>query len=236
MADEKVTDRYGQEVTWKEMTKGMTARQVTCWRYFLFWPEKEGCFSKTYLSGEEYLALVEEEVGDLESRKMRALSKLGVDEDQVNEIPPVFFRGFVRLEDEKNNPVRLQLARVTAQGERVTPTRELTWIFFGDEQIYVYRSRVDMLNDDIKSERTFEYFYKDVTSFTATSDSARYNELQVSKGCGGEKREFVAISVDSETFQISVAGDRFECALTAQDDNESKISAMKQKLREKKTA
>ncbi len=234
MADEKVTDRYGNSVTQDQLLEGKSESEQKAIRYFYAMPESSGCFSKNYVSDEDYLSLVDRQVGSMESRKARALSRLGLDEDQVREIPPVCFQGFAMLAGDVRG-IDIDLTKVTSNNRIVTPTKELTWLFFGNDQVYVYKARVDMIDSSLKSERTQEYFYKDVTAFASANDSVRTKAPEIKNGCGGDKVAYVDRTVERDTFRIVVPGDQFDCALSPEDDNDSKISAMKQKLREKKT-
>jgi len=235
MAELNYQDRYGNIVKLQELLKNKSASEQMAIRYFNSVPIKSGCFSKTFATDADYLNIVKEQVGSLESRKTRALSRLGVDEDQVCEIPPVCFQGFTQLEHDVKG-IKNDWILLTANGHIVTPTQELTWLFFGNEQVFVYKVRIDTCDNSLKSERTQEYFYKDVTAFASNSDSIRIKVPNVTKGCGSEKVEFVDRNVDKESFRIVVPGEIFQCPLSPEDDNESKISAMKQKLREKKNS
>jgi len=235
MAELTHLDRYGNNVTISELLKNKSPSEQIAIRYFISVPIKSGCFSKTFATDTDYLNIVNEQVGSLEGRKTRALSRLGVDEDQVCEIPPVCFQGFTLLENDVKG-IKNDWIRLTASGHIVTPTKELTWLFFGNEQVFVYKVRIDTCDNSLKSERTQEYFYKDVTAFASSSDSIRTKVPNIKKGCGSETVEYVDRNVDKESFRIVVPGEIFECPLSPEDDNESKISAMKQKLREKKNS
>lgn len=231
MTQKAYEDRYGNKVTLQELLKGKNSSEQKAIKYFYSIP-LSGCFKKKYVSDAEYMALVSEQIGSLESRKERALSRLGLDEDQVREIPPVCFQGYALLHgDVKGINDKIQ---ITERGRIVTPTKELTWLFFGDEQVYVYKVRVDTMDEALKSERTQEYFYRDVTAFASSSDSVRTKVPVLKKGCMSTKIEYIDRAIEKEAFRIVVPGETFECALSPEDDNESKINAMKQKLREKK--
>lgn len=226
------TDRYGNLVALPELLKGRNPSEQKAIRYFQAVPEKKGCFSQKFTTYEEYIQIVNEQIGSLESRKERALSRLGLDEEQVSEIPPVCFQGFTTLEGDVKG-IKNDWIRLTESGRVVTPTKELTWLFFGNDQVFVYEVRVDTCDNSLKSERTLEYFYKDVTAFASSSDSIRTKVPKIVKGCV-PKKVFEDRTVEQESFRIVVPGESFECPLSPEDDNESKISAMKQKLREKK--
>jgi hypothetical protein len=227
------TDRYGNVVGLQELLKNKSPSEQKSIRYFQAVPEKKGCFSQTFTTDEEYIQIVNEQIGSLESRKARALDRLGLEEEQVNEIPPVCFQGFTRLEGDVKG-IKNDWIRLNDNGRIVTPTKELTWLFFGNDQVFVYEVRVDTCDNSLKSERTLEYFYKDVTAFASSSDSIRTKVPKIKKGCVPETI-FEDRVVEQESFRIVVPGESFECPLSPEDDNESKISAMKQKLREKKT-
>ena len=77
-----------------------------------------------------------------------------------------------------------------------------------------------------KKERTEEYFYKDITNFSTSSDTIE--SLQY-KGCAGAPNR---ISVEIQRFSLIVPGDKFSCATYG--DIEQNVKAMKNKLREKK--
>ena len=138
-----------------------------------------------------------------------ALNKLGIDEEQVNEISPVCFEGF----DYKNAYVKK-----TINGKWISSRYEVTWIFFSDSQVHVYSCGFDMDKEN-KKESTSEYFYKDVNSFSTIS------EEEVGQN---------NITVPTEKFGMYGAGINFECALTNCDNVVQSINGMRQKLREKK--
>ena len=90
-----------------------------------------------------------------------------------------------------------------------------------------------MLSQSAK-ESCEEYFYKDITSFATNEDTVEYNRV-VLKGCA--KTPVNSKSTRTVTsLKVVVPGDKFEIAAKGGDDLESKVQAMKQKLREKKNA
>lgn len=228
------TDRYGNDVTLEELLKNKSDSEKKAIKYFKHISEG-GCFSKKYVTDQDYLDLLNDQIGSIESRKQKALKKLGLDESQVQDIAPVCFQGFKLLKDDVKG-INNDFFKFTESGKFVSATKELTWLFFGDEQVYVYRVRVDTVDNSLQSERTFEYFYKDVTAFSSESDSLKKKVPVYKSGCGGEKVEYVDKTVETESFKIVVPGETFFCALSPEDNNEEKINGMKQKLREKKRA
>lgn len=191
----------------RELCKGKTPEQVKAIEYFC----KEGCMTKT-ISDDEYLNLVRAK-RDAMNFRQKALDKIGLDEDEVNEIPPVMFEGFYY----KN-----AYAKQNASGAWVSSAYQVSWVFFSSTQIYLYTYTFNM-DEDKKNERTDEFFYKDVTSFSTMSES------DTAHGLGGNTFE-----VTSEQFAMVVPGDKLFLAMGDVKDADSIIQAMKQKLREKK--
>ncbi|MEI6853801.1 MAG: hypothetical protein WCL06_13225, partial [Bacteroidota bacterium] len=187
---------------------GKNEEQKKVVKYFV---SDGGCLEKT-LTDEEYDAIVRGK-RDNANFKKKALSKIGLDEDQVKEIPPAMFEGFVMKD---------AFAKKRANGKWVSSAYQVSWVFFSTNQIYLY-SCVFNMDEDKKSERTDEFFYKDVTSFSTTS------ETQTPKVIGDKK-----VEVNTNRFAMVVPGDKLFMAMDGVRDSESIIQAMKQKLREKK--
>lgn len=191
----------------RAVCQGKTPDQVKTVEYFC----KEGCMTKT-ISDEEYLQMVRAKRNAMNFKK-KALDKIGLDEDEVSEIPPAMFEGFVY----KN-----AYAKQNASGKWVSSAYQVSWVFFSSTQVYLYSYTFNM-DEDKKNERTDEFFYKDVTSFSTLSES------DTAHGLGGNTFE-----VTSEQFAMVVPGDKLFLAMGDIQDADSIIQAMKQKLREKK--
>ena len=191
----------------RAVCQGKTPDQVKTIESFC----KEGCMTKT-ISDDEYISMVRQK-RDSMNFKQKALDKIGLDEEEVSEIPPAMFEGFVY----KN-----AYAKRTAAGKWVSSAYQVSWVFFSSTQIYLY-SYIFNMDEDKKNERTDEFFYKDVTSFSTLSES------DTAHGLGGNTFE-----VTSEQFAMVVPGDKLFLAMGDIEDADSIIQAMKQKLREKK--
>lgn len=191
----------------RAVCQGKTPDQVKTIEYFC----KEGCMTKT-ITDEEYLQMVRAK-RDAMNFKQKALDKIGLDEDEVSEIPPAMFEGFVY----KN-----AYAKQNASGKWVSSAYQVSWVFFSSTQVYLYSYTFNM-DEDKKNERTDEFFYKDVTSFSTLSES------DTAHGLGGNTFE-----VTSEQFVMVVPGDKLFLAMGDIQDADAIIQAMKQKLREKK--
>ena len=164
------------------------------------------------MSDDEYLTMVRNK-RDAMNFKQKALSKIGLDEEEVSEISPAMFEGFVY----KN-----AYAKQNATGKWVSSAYQVSWVFFSSTQVYLYSYTFNM-DEDKKNERTDEFFYKDVTSFSTLSESDTAHGL-----------EGKTFDVTSEQFAMVVPGDKLFLAMGDIQNADSIIQAMKQKLREKK--
>ena len=192
----------------KQACMGKTEEQKKVIEYFC---KQEGCLSKN-MTDDEYMQLVFRKRDSMNFRA-KALSKIGLDEEEVNEIPPAMFQGFVY----KN-----AYAKKRANGHWVSSAYQVAWVFFSSTQVYIYRHTFNM-DEDKKNESTDEFFYKDVTSFSTSSVT------ETAHGLGDKKFE-----VESNKFSMVVPGDKLYVSMDGVADSESIIQAMKQKLREKK--
>ena len=191
----------------RTLTKGKNPDQVKTIEYFV----KEGCMTKT-ITDEEYWQMIQAKKNSLNLRQ-KALSKIGLDEDEVSESPPAVFEGFV---------FKNAFAKKRANGNWISSSYQVAWLFFSSTQIYIYRYTFNM-DEDKKSESTDEFFYKDVTSFSTAS------ETETAHGLGDSKFE-----IESNKFKMVVPGDKIFVSMDGVEDSEAIIQAMKQKLREKK--
>jgi hypothetical protein len=205
---------------WKTAIKGRSEEQQKVIKYFL---KPEGCFSKN-IPDAEYDSLVQSKYESL-NLKQKALDKTGVDESQVNEITPCEFRHW---HYDKNTRTKLG-----KDGKFRSSAYQVTWLLFSDKQIYVYQYTFNM-DEDGKKEKTEEYFYKDITNFSTSSESEDTVVLKVGKGCINKKPIPVHEKVDHDVFKLIVPGDSFVCDMVNDSEAEGKIRAMKAKLREKK--
>ena len=88
------------------------------------------------------------------------------------------------------------------------------------------------MDEDRKEEATEEYFYRDVTSFSTSSETV--GKVAVDKvSCNGEVT-WNRFNIETSCFIIGVPSDRFYCAMKPSDYTEKAIQSMKAKLREKK--
>jgi hypothetical protein len=86
--------------------------------------------------------------------------------------------------------------------------------------------------DDTLKEKTDEYFYKDITNFSSSSDTVEKEVLEKTS-CTGTPT-YSRKSVSYNRFSLVVPGERFDCSMEQNDYTERSIQGMKAKLREKK--
>lgn len=199
-------DKNGNTVTLERLLSSGNREVI---KYFF--GLSDGCFGPP-MSDEQYMQLVKKKRGAANFRTL-AMKKLGIDGSMVCEISPVNFEGF----STRNAYTK------RSGGGIVTSRYDITWLFFGDEQVYLY-SYSFWLDEYLYTELTKEYFYRDITSF---SHEQRAEETTTSHG-----KERMSVS----TFTMVVPGDVFACSVEATPGSVSSINAMKQKLREKKSA
>jgi len=192
----------------KRLSSGKTPEQTQVIEYFV---RDEGCINKN-IADDDYMAMVRRKRDGL-NLKQKAIGKIGLDEDQIKEIPPAMFEGFV---------FKNAYAKRRATGNWISSAYQVSWIFFSSDQVYLYSYTFNM-DEDKKTERTDEFFYKDVTSFSTSS------ETETAKGNQGQ-----SIEVESNKFAMVVPGDKLYMSMDGVDNAEQIIQGMKQKLREKK--
>lgn len=198
--------------------KGITDDQKAVLRYFL----NEPCWlCKKPISDEEYDAMVMKELKKTDFKK-RALEKIGLDEDQLKEIEPVHFEGFVYDDNSFSK-------KSEKDGLWCSSKYQVSWLFFSSTQLYLYQNTFNMDRHD-KKELTLEYFYKDITNFTSSSDTVQ------SRVWDYKEHKTVIEKINSNRFMVVVPGDKFYCSLKQNDDYERAIQGMKAMLREKKNA
>jgi len=218
-------DAASKKAEMKKLLKGRTPDQQKVIKYFY---DDKGCFKKI-ISDEEYESMVMAKAKSIDF-KQKALDKIGLDESQVSEVAPIHFEEYYFSEEKDRTktyakPGKDRLWRSSAY--------QVSWIFFSSTQVYVYQYTFNM-DEDGKKEDTQEYFYKDITNFSTTSDTVE-KEVPVKTSCSGNTT-YARTSVDTNRFMISAMGDKLYCAMKQNDYTEKAIQGMKAKLREKKGA
>lgn len=198
----------------KERIKGRTDSQKAVIRYFCNEP---ACLAKSPISDAEYDEMVAQVINSY-NFKQKALDKIGMDEDELKEIEPVHFEGY-QFED--------AFAKQGKDNKWRSSKYQLSWLFFSTNQLFLYQYTFNM-DEDGKKEATEEYFYKDITNFSTSSDTVETSVYNAKT----DKDELV--NVNSNRFAITVPGDKFYCSLEQSDYTEQSIRGMKSLLRDKK--
>jgi hypothetical protein len=199
----------------KERAKGRTSEQKQALRYFMV---ENGCLKKT-VKDEEYDAIVSGYLSRLNTKE-KAINKIGLDEDQIKEIEPVHFEGYY-FDGKKT------FFKMGKDGKYRSSAYQVSWLFFSSTQVYLYQTTFN-LDEDGKKEITEEYFYKDITNFSTSSDTVETPYWDI------KQKKSLLKNVDSNRFRLVVPGDSFYCQMAQNDYTERAIQGMKTKLREKK--
>lgn len=205
-----------------DFLRGKTPEQQAIIKFF--YGSGGGCMSSG-MTVQQYQEKVNNRLKTLNTKQM-ALKKLGIDEEEVQEIEPVSFEGYI-FSDKNDNLV----ARATTN-TWVSSDYQVTWIFFGEKELFIYQYSFSMTSDS-KRENTMQYFYQDVTNFAAASDTYQKWVSESTGGCSG-KSEYRQVSADSDEFKIVVPGDTLRCSMTPTDATDAAIRGMRNKLREMK--
>lgn len=201
----------------KQRGKNRTPEQKMALRYFL----NDGCLQKKP-SDEEYDNLVRKMIAERNlNNPQTALDKLGVDADEVTEVKPLFLEGYVF--GDKNS-----YAKVGKDNEWRSSKYQVSWIFCSATHVYLYQYTFNT-DEDGKKVATKEYFFKDITNFSSSSDTVETPYWDK------KQKKVVLKNVDSTRFRITVPGDSLYCVMAQTDENEAAVKGLKAKLREKKT-
>lgn len=155
----------------------------------------------------------------LKNMKTRALEKLGVDEDEVNEIAPIVFDGY--------NYTRSLIKR-GKDGKYRSSKYQAVMFFFSSNEVYCYTYDFSIVENSQK-EATDVYFYKDIVSVSTQTDGVEYS---VGKGKVDPFDPF-----DYESFKLTTAGGTsISCSVRNYDNAQRSINGMRALIREKKMA
>lgn len=114
--------------------------------------------------------------------------------------------------------------RFCKDGNVRTDAQEITWLFFGEDQIYIYTVQFKLTEDSKKKESTQEFFYTDIVSVSISTNTVELNEK---KGFGSGKEE----SIETESFTLVVPGDKMYFAFTSDEESNEAIQGMKNTIR-----
>ena len=221
------TQKADEVAKFNALKKGKTPEQQRVIDFF-YDAGAGGCFSKsasTYTFA-EYQKLVLDKCKSFNFEKL-AFEKIGLDESQVQEIPPVFLSSFHFTDD----------CRIKVQSNQaVSNLYSVTVIYFSATQLYTYQFIFDMMSDNTW-EYTNDYFYSDITCFSTTKQVKEKIDVDLISGCfkkGTEKITKNNYVIDK--LEIVVPGSTFSFSMRNSDTVDQSIQAAKAMIREKKHA
>jgi hypothetical protein len=207
----------------EQLMKGRTEEQKNALKYFY---QYKGCIFGHLMTDQEYEQMVVKMINSTDWKK-KALAKIGMEEEDVQEVRPIHFEGF-------DYTPKHSLSLYGKDMKWRSSHYQISWVFCSATQVYVWQYTFSTI-DDTKKERTEEYFYKDITNFSTVTETIE-KEVPIKTSCKGEV-EFGLKNVEDKQFSIIVPGDRLNCQMEDEDDTvEASIRGLKAKLREKKNA
>lgn len=152
----------------------------------------------------------------LKDMKTRALRKLGVDEDEVSEIAPITFDGYV---------YNKALIKKGKDGKYRSSKYQAVMFFFSSNEVHCFTYDFSIVESSQK-ESTDVYFYKDIVSVSTQTDGTEYS---VGKGKSSQ--------FDYEYFKLTTTGGTsISCAVRNIDDAQRSINGMRSLIKNKKMA
>lgn len=162
---------------------------------------------KAIVTDAEYDASVGSMLNNMQGR---ALNKLGVDEDEVKEIAPISFDGYVYKGASQ--------AKKGEDGLWRTNKYESVILFFSEHEVHCYTYNFDTTSQK-QTEATDVYFYKDIVSVSTASDTVTV----------------LGQNVDYEYFKLTTAGGTaLSVSLRDVNNAQRSINAMRALLKTKK--
>lgn len=153
-------------------------------------------------------------VSQLSNIKERAMNKLGIDEDEVNEIKPISFDGYVY----KNAQIKKG-----KDGKYRSNKYQSVMFFFSDKEVHCYTYDFS-ITENSQRESTDVYFYKDIVSVSTQTEGT---EISVGKG--------KTSTFDYEYFKLTTTGGTsISCAVRNIDDAQRSINGMRTLIRSRR--
>lgn len=217
-----------------DLKLGKTPEQCRCIDYLYSEDaeKKKGCLrgKKGDMDMNEYLRYVSNMANGLNLKEM-AMAKIGLDESQISEIPPVHFSSFVWSGD----GIRRKWEKQGDYYKAATNKYTVTWIFFSADQIYTFNYTFDTTSDDV-TVLTRDFFYKDITCIKTQHDIEGVRRKKT-KGCGCmQKQSYYFDHMETDKLEITVPGADYYFWVDTTETTEQTIQATKAMIREKKNA
>ncbi len=184
-----------------------------------------GCLKRGLksMSMDEYQRKIGERCNSL-NIKNRAMEKIGLDESEINEIPPICLSSYVFDDD----------AWVNVDGNVAVSSKYcVSWVFFSATQMYTYSYTFDMTSDNT-NEITNDFFYQDISCFTTESRLVERIMTETGKGCFGKGESSYKQNYIVDTLKITVPGTSYIVSMKDAGAQAQSIQAAKAMLRERK--
>lgn len=153
----------------------------------------------------------------LTDMKARALRKLGVDEDEVKEIAPITFDGYVYSG---------AMVKMGKDGKYRSNKYQAVMFFFSGNEVHCFTYDFSITESTGQRESTDVYFYKDIVSVSTQTEGTEY-----SVGKGKSSR------FDYEYFKLTTTGGTsISCSVRNFDDAQRSINGMRSLIKSKKMA
>lgn len=157
---------------------------------------------------------------EIKDLKQKALRKLGVDEEQVSLAAPIVFDGpaFYRI----STPFKYKKGNDDLYR---SSNYEGIILFFSESQVHTYKYAFSIIANE-HSEHTDEYFYTDIVTISTASERCT---IKTDKGSD--------FDINFEQFKLTTSGGTtLTSTMLDPGSSERSIHAMRQLLREKKSA
>lgn len=152
----------------------------------------------------------------LHDMKKRALNKLGLDEDEVKEIAPIVFDGYV---------YKKALIKQGKDMKYRSNKYQAVMFLFSTNEVHCYTYDFS-ITENSQRESTDVYFYKDLVSVSTQTEGTEYS---VGKGKSSQ--------FDYEYFKLTTTGGTsISCAVRNADDAQRSINGMRALIKSKKMA
>ncbi len=193
---------------------------------------------------------------EIDQAKLRAKEKLNVIDEQISFVDPVIVSGrgyqpeyvgniiaakglsnlFKRLfgsakakKNKKDYEDPIYMARIGSDGVYRCSLMSTSVFMFGEKQLYIYYSNVDLATGVVYSEGTHEYFYSDINAMTFLQNKEKVYNFK--------KKRYEGILF--ECVKIYASGCNYTATLFTDLDKsvvEKEFTGMRNLIREKKNA
>ena len=176
----------------------------------------------------EYDRAVEEYLSTL---KPQALAKLGIDEEEVKEIPPIIMGDYVYPEvnvvthaDGKNEVIVHGELKKGDDWKWRSAEYKVVMLFFSQNELHCYSRTFSTATESVSAETTEVYFYQDVVSASTATFQDKFKDVE-GKPITATREGFSLTTKGGTSFTVNVSNAQYA---------QQSVNAMRALLREKK--